>query len=49
MKQIASVTAEDMARVAPKYVPALFKSENSRLTVIVHTSKAAEVAAEFKE
>lgn len=49
VKQIASVTAEDMARVAPKYVPALFKSENSRLTVIVHTSKAAEVAAEFKE
>ncbi|KAJ1519883.1 hypothetical protein ONE63_004123 [Megalurothrips usitatus] len=49
VKHIASVTADDMARVAPKYVPPLFKSENSRLTVVVHTSKAAEVASEFKE
>ncbi|KAK3910629.1 hypothetical protein KUF71_020443 [Frankliniella fusca] len=49
VKQIASVTAEDMARVAPKYVPPLFKSESSRLSVVVHTSKAAEVASEFKE
>lgn len=49
VKQITSVTAEDMARVAPKYIPSLFKSENSRLSVVVHSSKVAEVASEFKE
>ena len=49
VKQIALVSAEDMARVAPKYVPSLFKSDNSRVTIVVHTSKAAEVAAGFKE
>lgn len=49
VKQIASVTAEDIARVAPKYIPSLFKSDNSRVTVVVHTSKATEVASGFKE
>jgi len=48
LKRVDAVTLEDLNRVGPKYVSALFDGDKSRTSLVCHPSKVEEVVAGFK-
>jgi len=48
LKRVDKVTIEDLERVGPKYISALFDGSKSRTSVVCHPSKVEEVVAGFK-
>ena len=49
LRQVSEITIDDIKRVGPLYVPALFDTKKSWLAVCCHPSKVDEIVAGFKE
>jgi len=49
LRQVSEITVDDIKRVGPLYVPALFDAKKSWLAVCCHPSKVDEIVAGLKE
>ena len=49
VKNISTVTLEDMQRIAPQYIKQLLEPQVCKTSIVCHPSKVYEVAEAFKE